>query len=125
MKLKKMESVDVIFVLCSMTYPRQKVTAKVLTRMHRDLGYSACAVHYVIERDGSIVKTRQNDIPGFFADEYNSRSIQVCLIGGIDERGAYVNNFTKEQLMALDTLRVALPRVPTVYDYKTMPKEFL
>lgn len=121
MKLKQMQSVDTLYILSSLTAPRQKVTAKVLNRIHRGMGFSATAVHFVIERDGTTVQTRDLKLPGLLANKHNSSAIQVCLIGGVDEDGEIAKNFTREQLKALDKIVAENQDLVPRYDHNTLP----
>jgi hypothetical protein len=99
-----MTSVDVLYVLASMTQPIQDMTGDDLIRQHRSQGYSRAAVHYVIERSGRVQLTRPIDEPGFLAGSADRHAIQVCLIGGVSEALAPDNNFTPEQREALRAL---------------------
>ncbi len=100
-----MESVDSLFVTASMTRPDHEVNAKELERIHRTQGYSRIAVHFVIERDGSLAEGRPLDLPGCLAGPHlNPRAIQVCLIGGVDESLIPADNFTPEQRETLRRL---------------------
>lgn len=121
MRLRKMESVDQLFVLASMTRPTHKVTGKELERIHRSQGFSKIAVHFVIERDGTLFKGRPDDEPGCLAPGANHRSLQVCVVGGIDDALAPTDNFTKQQKASLRKL-IANCHLPVVYD-RTYPRE--
>ncbi len=56
-----------------------------------------CRWHYVIRRNGVIEKAR----PEYFYPEglgrYNSDSLAICLIGGINSDGLVLDNFTESQ----------------------------
>lgn len=54
MKLKALESIERIFVTCSMTPPSADIGVQELASAHRRQGYSAIAVHYVIRQDGTV-----------------------------------------------------------------------
>ena len=107
MRLKKMTTVDQLFVTASMTRPEHKVTGPELERIHRSQGFSKIAVHFAIERDGTVYSGRALDEPGCLAASANHRSIQVCLIGGVDESLAPTDNFTQQQKRALRRLKSA------------------
>jgi len=78
-RLKPLESVEALFVLASMTRPEQVTTGEELARLHRSQGYSKIAVHFVIERDGSIYDGRPLNQPGALAGKHNQSAYQVCL----------------------------------------------
>ena len=125
MKVKQMQSVDTLYLMSSLTAPRAKVTAKALHRIHRGMGFSGTAVHFVIERDGTTVQTRDLSLPGFLAGSYNSHAIQVCLIGGLNEAGGRANNFNREQLQALDRIVAENSDLVPIYDTNSLPKGLL
>jgi N-acetyl-anhydromuramyl-L-alanine amidase AmpD len=69
-------------------------------------GWSAIGYHFVIRRDGTVEKGRDTDNDGDVFDEvgahakgFNKNSIGICLVGGMNGF-----NFTRAQMMALDTL---------------------
>jgi hypothetical protein len=62
----------------------------------RDIGY-----HLVIRRDGSIEKGRDINDSGAHAAGYNSKSIGLCLVGGMAEDNSAENNFTAQQWTSL------------------------
>lgn len=101
MRLKKLASVDTLYVLASMTRPSHPVNTAELARIHRTQGFSKIAVHYVIERDGSTHAGRPADEPGCMAPGMNHRALQVCLIGGIDEALVPSDTFSPQQRAAL------------------------
>ncbi len=115
MRLKKMASVEQLYVMASMTRPTHAVTGKELERIHRTQGYSKIAVHFVIERDGTVYTGRASDEPGCLAPGSNHRSLQVCLIGGVDDGLVPTDTFSKQQKSALRKL-VKQHRLPVVFD---------
>lgn len=104
MRLKKMTEATRLFVLASMTRPDHTVDARELARIHRTQGYSKIAVHYVIERDGTVQPGRELDEPGCLAARFNTSAIQVCLIGGVDSDLSPEINFTPQQRESLTAL---------------------
>jgi N-acetylmuramoyl-L-alanine amidase len=74
--------------------------------------------HLLIERDGSTVPCRPVDTIGAHAPGLNHHSIGICLIGGEDESGQPVDNFTPAQMGALvgsiTLLRMAYPEAKVV-----------
>lgn len=115
MRLKKLASVELLFVLASMTRPAHPVNTTELARIHRTQGFSKIAVHFVIERDGTVHPGRAKDEPGCMAPGSNHRALQVCLIGGVDEALVPADTFTKQQRSALRRLVKDL-QLPVVFD---------
>jgi len=114
MRLKPLHSVEMLYVCASMTRPDEISTGAQLAHHHRFLGYSKIAVHYVIERDGTVYPGRPLNQPGVLAGDDNARAWQVCLLGGVNESLRPANTFTKAQRVALRQL-VADVGKPVVY----------
>ena len=93
---------DFIVVHCSATPAKMDVDAKEIDRWHKERGFLRIGYHFVIRRDGTREKGRdQNDI-GAHVVGYNHKSVGLCLVGGMD--GNNVNpedNFTAEQRITL------------------------
>lgn len=88
-----------------MTPPDENIGAAELQRIHRHQGYSKIAVHVVIRRDGRIEEGRPTTERGAMAPGANDRSIQVCLIGGVNDAHEPACNFTPLQIAAFRKLR--------------------
>ncbi|WP_369933902.1 N-acetylmuramoyl-L-alanine amidase [Xanthomonas tesorieronis] len=110
-----MTSPDQLFVTASMTRPDHKVTGAELARIHRSQGFSKIAVHFVVERDGTVHHGRTLDEPGCLAAGANHRSLQVCLVGGVDESLTPTDNFSEQQRSALRRL-VRKHGLPVAFD---------
>ena len=93
---------DLIVVHCSATKASQDIGASEIRKWHtKDNGWSDIGYHQVIRRSGLIELGRPLHVVGAHAKGYNSRSIGVCLVGGIDENGDPEDNFTLGQMDAL------------------------
>jgi len=114
MRLKPLTSVDVLFVCASMTSPDAITSGAQLAHHHRLQGYSKIAVHYVIERDGTVYPGRPLNQPGVLAGKHNTNAWQVCLLGGVNALKQPANTFTPEQYEALRRL-IAEAGKPVVY----------
>ena len=104
MKIKALDTIERIFVTCSMTAPSADIGVLELAGAHRRQGYSEIAVHYVIRRDGWIEKGRDERLRGAVAPTHASSSLQVCLIGGLNEHLETKGQFTHEQINVLRRL---------------------
>lgn len=113
MRLRPLVSVDTLYVAASMTRSSQVETGAELERIHRNMGYSKLACHFVIERSGRVHEGRPLAEPGALAGKLNSHAYQVCLLGGVDDAMKPSADFTKSQLNALARLekRFGLPVV--------------
>jgi len=114
MRLKPLESVEMVYVCASMTRPDAISTGNQLARHHRLQGYSQVAVHYVIGVDGTLYPGRPLNQPGVLAGVDNARAWQVCLLGGLDDAMQPADTFTPEQYAALQRL-IAGAGKPVVY----------
>ena len=98
------EAVKFLAVHCSATQAKQDITAADIGRWHRQRGFLKIGYHFVIRRDGTVETGRGLDEVGAHVEGFNSQSIGVCLVGGIDAKGKAEDNFTNEQWAALEVL---------------------
>lgn len=109
------DSIEAIIVHHSATKPSQNISAEDIDRWHRNRGWLAIGYHFVIRRDGSIQPGRLISQVGAHAgSDWNSRSIGICMIGGLNEETSEVeDNFTDTQYRSLHALVTAVnPHVP-------------
>lgn len=105
-------SVDHLIIHCSATKAGQNITATDIDKWHRAKGWWGCGYHYVITRDGAIQSRDRGDRcrpleqagshVGDCGPGWNSRSVAICMVGGLDARGKAENNFTPAQWSALE-----------------------
>ena len=117
MKIKALDTIERIFVTCSMTAPSADIGVVELTSAHRRQGYSEVAVHYVIRRDGALETGRDEHVRGAVAPTHASTSLQVCLIGGLTEHLETKGTFTQEQIARLRRMASDY-RVPLVFGHE-------
>ena len=99
-----------IVVHVTATPPTMDIGAAEVDRMHRARGFNGIGYHFIIRRDGRIETGRPvNDIGAHVAG-WNSVSIGVSLVGGVDARGRAENNRTEHQMVALVPLLKKLCR---------------
>ena len=95
-------STEYIVIHCSATKPSMDVDAETIRNWHvnergwRDIGY-----HKVIKRNGDVEDGRDVRDSGAHAAGYNSKSVGVCMVGGMAEDNSAENNFTAQQWTAL------------------------
>lgn len=75
-----------IIVHCSATPEGEDYTVADIRKMHLARGFSDVGYHWIIYRDGSINKGRDESISGAHCAGHNSNSIGVCYIGGCPPR---------------------------------------
>ena len=74
--------INEIIVHCSATAEGKDFTVADIKKWHLARGFSDIGYHYVIYRDGSINKGRDESKIGAHCTGHNSHSIGVCYIGG-------------------------------------------
>ena len=94
--MDKMDKVE--YIVIHHTGAEEKDAAQV-KRYHLGLGWRDIGYHYIIEKDGKIVKGRTGTGAHCTADGMNKKGIGIALIGNFDKRLP-----TKKQLASLDTI---------------------
>ncbi len=97
-----------LVVHCSASKVNQKVDLAEITRWHITRGFLKIGYHYVIYRDGSVHKGREDTEVGAHASGYNKGSLGICLVGGLNDEGKAENNFTDDQFVSLAELLTKL-----------------
>lgn len=104
-----MRIVDKIIVHCSATPEGRDVKIETIKGWHvNERGWSDIGYHWVIELDGSINKGRPESRSGAHARGYNSTSIGVCYVGGVDSEMNPKDTRTVAQKSALHCLLLDL-----------------
>lgn len=107
-----MRSIKRIFVHC--TAGNQHQTINDLMAEFKRKGWKHPGYHYVIQADGKITQLIDEQYVSNGVKGYNSTSINVAYMGGIDENGKAVDNRTPEQkdslLKLLKMLRKRYPK---------------
>jgi N-acetylmuramoyl-L-alanine amidase len=99
----------------------QTTSAKVaaIRQMHLDRGWSDIGYHYIIDRDGTVMRGRPLDRVGAHVAGHNTGTIGISLFGGHGSTATdkFGDNFTPAQEKALRALIGELRR-----DYPTIKK---
>lgn len=93
-----------IAIHCTATREGKDVDATTIDKWHRDLGWNGIGYHYVIHLDGSIEPGRPEDTVGSHIAGFNSETVGVVYVGGLDPAGAPKDTRTPEQKAALKQL---------------------
>jgi N-acetylmuramoyl-L-alanine amidase len=100
----------------SATYPEQDIGAAEIDKWHRDRGFARIGYHWVIRRDGSVEKGRDESHVGAHVRGMNTGKIGVCVVGGLDRAtgpNVGVDNRTPAQIAAqIKLTRQILARHP-------------
>lgn len=126
-----MRKVDEIVVHCSATRPEwmagKSATEKreEIRKWHKGNGWNDIGYHWIIDRDGSALPGRSEDVVGSHVKNRNTNTIGICLIGGFGSSAndQFSDHFTPEQDAALRELigrirgRYAIHKVSGHNDY--------
>jgi len=107
MKYKQLRPTGIV-IHCSASPPHVAAGVKEITQWHRKRGFSTIGYHYVVRRDGSIEKGRQDNEQGAHVHGHNHYTLGVCMEGGVDKAMKPENNFTMPQWGALAMLVATL-----------------
>ena len=76
--------IDYLVVHCTATPEGQDMTVEQIRRQHKAQGWSDIGYHYVVYRDGTVHEGRNVDIAGAHVAGYNSHSIGIAYVGGLE-----------------------------------------
>lgn len=93
-----------VILHCSATKEGLDYTANDIDRWHKERNFAMIGYHYVIYRDGTIVKGRPDKAVGAHCTGHNRNSIGICYIGGLDELGNPKDTRTPEQRESMHKL---------------------
>lgn len=86
------------------TASNQKITKQQLLNEFKARGWKNPGYHYIVYPSGTVEQLLGEDRTSNGVQGYNSTSINVAYIGGIDKAGKAVDNRTEAQKVALTTL---------------------
>lgn len=95
-----MRQIKRIFVHCT-AGPQTQTVAEIQRYWKNVNKWKSPGYHYIIKPDGEIVPLQPEDKPSNGVAGYNSTSINVCYIGGVDKKGRAVDNRTDAQKESL------------------------
>jgi N-acetyl-anhydromuramyl-L-alanine amidase AmpD len=99
-----------IVLHCTATREGQDIDAATIKRWHLRQGWSDIGYHFVIRLDGTIEKGRPEQTPGSHVKGFNTGSIGVVYVGGLDAQGRGKDTRTVEQKAAMADLVRELTR---------------
>lgn len=107
----KASDIDSIVIHASATREGQNVKASDIDKWHKERGFKMIGYNYVIDLDGTIEIGRPLTISGAHCNTagvsgkvYNSHSIGICYIGGLDKKGNPKDTRTRRQKKAMHNL---------------------
>lgn len=78
---------NLIVLHCSATRRAQDIGRQQLEEWHLARGFSSIGYHFVIRRNGDLEAGRPLEEIGAHVEGFNSRSVGVCMVGGLDDAG--------------------------------------
>lgn len=96
-----MRKINKIVIHCSATHEGNNFNVDDIRRWHIQRGFNDVGYHYVILIDGTIQEGRPLYKPGAHVRGYNSNSIGICYIGGLDKNGKSKDTRTDAQKASL------------------------
>lgn len=106
--------VEFIVVHCTATPEGMELTVDQIDAMHRRRGFSMIGYHYIVHIDGSISVGRPDNKTGAHVKGYNSKSIGITYVGGLDQSRKPKDTRTDMQLVALanqlEALKLKFPK---------------
>ncbi|MDE5786811.1 MAG: N-acetylmuramoyl-L-alanine amidase [Duncaniella sp.] len=82
-----MRKIDMIIVHCTATPRGRNVTVDDIDRWHRLRGFDGIGYHFVVSLDGTVAEGRPVERVGAHCKGYNSHSIGVAYVGGVERDG--------------------------------------
>lgn len=99
-----MKHIKHIVIHCSATREGEDFTAEDIHNWHLERGFSGIGYHYVVRLDGSIEKGRPDYWRGAHVKGYNTNTIGIVYIGGLDQYYRAKDTRTRKQKETLLTL---------------------
>jgi N-acetyl-anhydromuramyl-L-alanine amidase AmpD len=111
--MPKRKKTTLIVVHVTATPPSLDIGAAEVDRMHKAQGWSGIGYGGIIRRDGRLEMGRGWDMIGAHVAGYNSISVGLAMVGGVDANGKPEHNATLAQMATLEhTLRVLQDKYP-------------
>ena len=99
-----MRKIDTIIIHCTATREGQDVHASDVDKWHKERGFQMIGYNYLIDLDGTVETGRPMTMSGAHTKGWNSRSVGVCYVGGLDKQGNPKDTRTPAQKKALNEL---------------------
>ena len=108
-----MRNINYIAIHCTATQPETSI-ASIQNYWKNNLGWKNPGYHYIIDRFGNVVNLLPIELVSDGVQGYNSQTINISYVGGIDKSGKPKDTRTEAQkqsiLKLLKELRVKFPK---------------
>ena len=101
---KTSRKIDWIVIHCTATREGQDISVDQIRKWHTDKGWSDIGYHFVIDLQGNIHKGRPVSKAGAHVRGFNSKSIAISYVGGVDKDLKAKDTRTTEQKEAICSL---------------------
>jgi N-acetylmuramoyl-L-alanine amidase len=112
MLVKSKREIKYIVIHCTATKEGYSFNVKDINRWHKGLGWSEIGYNYVVKLDGTLEFGRNVDKVPSHVKGYNSNSIGVVYIGGLDEN--MKSKDTRTNLQKIELIRL-LKKLKALY----------
>ena len=109
------QDIDAIVIHCSASRAGQDVRASDIDKWHKERGFKMIGYNFVIDLDGTVEVGRPLTMNGAHCNTsgvcgrpYNSHSIGICYVGGLDKNGKPADTRTPAQKAAMHKLVMEL-----------------
>lgn len=110
-----MKQIEAIIIHCTATREGQDVKASDIDKWHKERGWKMIGYNYVIDLDGTVELGRPLTMSGAHTVGWNSRSIGIVYVGGLDKNGKPKDTRTPAQKKAMnDLIYDILDKYPTI-----------
>ena len=108
-----MRNINYIAIHCTATQPESSI-ASIQNYWKNNLGWKNPGYHYIIDRFGNVINLLPIELVSNGVQGYNSQTINISYVGGIDKSGKPKDTRTEAQkqsiLKILNELRVKFPK---------------
>lgn len=118
LEVKTTRKIDKIIIHCSASKEGVDIGVKEIDVLHKKRGFKEIGYHYVIRINGVIEIGRDISKIGAHTTGYNTGSIGICYVGGLDKNGKIKDTRTYQQKNALYQLVKKLMEIYPIKEVK-------
>lgn len=96
-----MRKINLAVIHCTATEEGINYVVADIRRWHLARGFSDIGYHFLIHLDGTIERGRPIEMPGAHAKGYNTKSIGICYVGGLNHDSEPADTRTVAQIHVL------------------------
>lgn len=93
-----------IFIHCTATREGQDISVATIRKWHKAMGWRDIGYHFVIALNGSVQSGRAENVTGSHVAGFNTGSIGIVYVGGLDAQGKGKDTRTPAQHTAMANL---------------------